>query len=155
VPTAAPRVADALDRAADSAGLPRDLVWALAYVESRYNPSAVSHVGAMGLLQLMPRTADGLGVDDPFDPHQNAEAGARYLARLIRKYDGDVRAALAAYNWGEGNVDRSGGDWPGSVRTYADNVLARTTISPQIAPDGAAWRLFLARFTRPYPWSLA
>lgn len=150
----APRVADALNRAADAAGLPRELVWAVAYVESRYNPNAVSGVGAMGLMQLMPQVADNLGVDDPFDPYQNAAAGAKMLARLIAKYGGDVRRALAAYNWGAGNVDRKS-TWPASVHLYADNVLARTTPGNLEVGDDGAWRLFLARFVRPMPWSLA
>ena len=149
-----PRVAVALNKAADAAGLPRELVWAQAYVESRYDPNAVSGVGAMGLLQLMPSVADGLGVEDPFDPRENAMAGAQMLARLIRKYGGDVRKALAAYNWGTGNVDRHA-SWPGSVHAYADNVLARTTPGNLVVGDDSAWHLFLARFVRPMPWSLA
>ena len=154
MPAASPRVADALNAAADAEGLPRELVWAVAFVESRYNPDAVSRVGAIGLMQLMPGTADAMGVEDPFNPEQNARGGAKLLARLIKKYGGDVRRALAAYNWGSGNVDRSA-RWPGSVHAYADNVLARTTTGNLVIGADQAWHLFLARFMRPFPWSLS
>lgn len=117
-------VAHALDLAADKHGLPRELLHALAYVESRYNPEAQSPRGAVGLLQLMPETADNLEVD-PWDPAQNADGGARFLAALVRKYGGDVRKALAAYNWGPGNVDASGGSWPQSVFDYVQAVVDR------------------------------
>lgn len=116
--------APVLDAAAAKAGLPSSLIRGLAWVESRWEPSSVSGVGAIGLLQLMPGTASGLGVN-PHDPAQNAIGGARYLKSLITKYSGNVRRALAAYNWGSGNIDRHPDEntWPASVRSYASNVL--------------------------------
>jgi len=119
-----PAVAKALKSAATSAGLSRDLVFAVAYVESRYNPEAISAVGAMGLMQIMPALAASYGVVDPFDPSENARAGAAYLAKLIRRYEGDTRKALAAYNWGPGHVDKTA-DWPSSVNAYVSKILGR------------------------------
>ncbi len=85
------------------------LVHAVITAESAWNPSAISSKGAQGLMQLMPPTANDLGVTDPFDPRQNIEGGVRYLRTLLEKYDGDLDRALAAYNAGGGTVDRAGG----------------------------------------------
>ena len=76
------------------------LVKAIIMAESGYNPKAVSSRGAMGLMQLMPRTARSLGVEDGFDPARNINGGVRYLRQLLDKFDGDVKLALAAYNAG-------------------------------------------------------
>jgi len=84
------------------------LLEALIRVESCFDPSAVSAAGAQGLTQLMPDTARELDIDDPFEPEQNLDGGARYLARMLERYD-DETLALAAYNAGPGNVDRHGG----------------------------------------------
>ena len=103
--------------------MPLKLLIGVAYTESRYRPRAVSRAGARGLMQLMPTTATSLGVTDPFDPYQSALGGAKFLASLRRQY-GSWDKALAAYNWGQGNVNRnpSSGQWPVSVRTYVTNV---------------------------------
>jgi soluble lytic murein transglycosylase-like protein len=85
------------------------LVKAVIEAESNWNPNAISHKGAQGLMQLIPGTADSLGVKDVFDPEQNIEAGVRHLRMLLEKYDGDLTKALAAYNAGAGAVDRAGG----------------------------------------------
>jgi len=88
-------------------GIPKRLFRALVRAESNFNPKAVSRKGALGLCQLMPETARKLGVKNPFDPDENLNAGAKLLKRLYEKY-GNWRLALAAYNAGEGAVDRYG-----------------------------------------------
>jgi transglycosylase-like protein with SLT domain len=90
-------------------GVAEPLVHAVIEVESKYNPKAVSRAGAMGLMQLMPKTADKYSVADAFDPVQNVDAGVRYLKDLLERYSGQVRLALAAYNAGEEAVERHGG----------------------------------------------
>lgn len=77
-----------------------DLVKAIIMAESGYNPNAVSKKGAKGLMQLMPSTAEALGVEDAFNPEQNISGGVRYFKQLVNRFDGDVKLALAAYNAG-------------------------------------------------------
>ena len=103
--------------------LPVGLLKAVATVESNFNPTAVSSAGAMGVMQLMPRTAQGLGVTDPFDARQNIMGGAQYLRQQLNRF-GDVRLALAAYNAGPGNVSKYGGmpPFPGTQR-YVDKIM--------------------------------
>jgi soluble lytic murein transglycosylase-like protein len=95
--------AELADQAADKYGLPRWLVRSVMRAESAFQPQAVSPKGAIGLMQLMPGTAQTLGAD-PKDPAQNADAGARYLRDLLQRYDGALWHALAAYNAGPGAV---------------------------------------------------
>ncbi|MFW6198637.1 MAG: lytic transglycosylase domain-containing protein [Acidobacteriota bacterium] len=94
--------------AAGRAGLDPALVRAVVASESAFDPRALSHKGAQGLMQLMPKTARELGVENVWDPRDNLDGGTRYLARLLGKYD-DLGLALAAYNAGEGAVERHGG----------------------------------------------
>ncbi len=98
-----------LDQAAARYGISSSLVRAVAGAESGLNPGAVSSKGAQGVMQLMPATAAQYGVTDPFDPGQNIDAGAHLLSDLLRRYNGDVSLALAAYNAGPGNVSKYGG----------------------------------------------
>jgi hypothetical protein len=101
-----------------------DLARAVMKMESGGNPSAISSAGAIGLMQLMPGTAKGLGVD-PHDPKRNLEGGIKYLAQLADKYDGDYVKTLAAYNAGSGRVDSYGGVPPfPETQRYVKNVLA-------------------------------
>ncbi len=96
------------DAAADRWGLPRKLVRSVMAAESNFEPGAVSPKGAIGLMQLMPSTAQILGAN-PHDPAQNVDAGARYLRELLEKYNGGLRHALAAYNAGPAAVDKYNG----------------------------------------------
>ena len=80
------------------------LVKAIIMAESGYNPNAISKKGAKGLMQLMPSTAEALGVEDVFNPEQNISGGVRYFKQLVNRFDGDVKLALAAYNAGSKKV---------------------------------------------------
>ena len=116
-------------------GLDPALVLAVVSVESGFRPAAVSPKGAQGLMQLMPRTAASLGVEDAFDPEQNVDAGVRHLEALVRQYGGDLTRALAAYNAGQGAVARYGGVPPyPETRAYVRRVLERYRAKKPKAP---------------------
>ena len=111
-------------QAAEQAGVPPSVFQALVEVESGYNPEAISPKGAMGLTQLMPATAQALGVTNPFDPEQSLTAGARYLAQLLRQF-GSLPLALAAYNAGPGAVQFYHGIPPyPETQAYVERILA-------------------------------
>ena len=111
-----------VDKAASDNNIDSELIRAIIKVESNWNPNARSSVGAMGLMQLMPKTAQWLGVDDPYDPEQNIEGGSRYIASLIKRYNGDISKALMAYNCGAGNINR--GRIPKVSKNYAKKVMS-------------------------------
>ena len=107
-------------------GLSPTLIKSVIEVESGYDPMARSSKGAMGLMQLMPETAQQLGVSDPWNPTENITAGTKYLSWLLRKYNGNLMLALAAYNAGPTAVDSYRGIPPYQETTdYVRNVLAR------------------------------
>lgn len=121
VPPAKP-FADIITAASVRHGVDPALVYALIEVESTYRPDARSPKGAMGLMQLMPATAEQYAVADPFDPTANVEAGTRHLRSLLDRYD--VDSALAAYNAGEGPVRKFGGVPPyPETRRYVSKIL--------------------------------
>lgn len=101
---------------------------AVIHAESSFNPRAISPKGAKGLMQLMDETRKRVGVTDVFSPAQNIEGGVRLLAILLKKYKGDKKLALAAYNAGEGSVSRYGGIPPyRETQHYVEKVLSLTT----------------------------
>ena len=95
---------DIFNEAASTYDVDVNLLAAIAKQESNFRPDAVSSAGAIGVMQLMPKTAQGLGVTDPYDAKQNIMGGAKYIKQMLDRYDGDVTLALAAYNAGSGNV---------------------------------------------------
>jgi len=106
--------------------LPVALLRAVLHVESDFDPNVVSVDGAMGLMQLMPFTAQKMGVDDPFDPRQNILGGARFLRILANQWNGDLVKTVASYNAGAGAVERYRGVPPyGETRRYVNRVLTR------------------------------
>jgi soluble lytic murein transglycosylase-like protein len=92
--------------AAREYGVDEAIVRAIIHAESAFNPNALSRVGAQGLMQLMPATAQRFGVGNPFDPVQNIRGGVKYLSWLLKRFDGNLTLAAAGYNAGEGAVDR-------------------------------------------------
>lgn len=111
-----------INEAAEQYNIPAAFIRAVIKIESNFNPTAVSSAGAMGLMQLMPATAEHMKVSDPFDPRQNILGGTRYLRRLSDRYDGDINLVLSGYHAGPGNVERAGGIPFRKTQQYVKNV---------------------------------
>lgn len=106
-------------------GVSYNLLTAMAQQESGFNPNATSRSGAMGIMQLMPATAAGLGVSNAYDPYENIMGGAKYISDKLAMYNGDIDLALAAYNAGSGAVAKYGGIPPyAETQNYVKNIRA-------------------------------
>jgi len=113
-----------ITKAAERHGLLFSLIKSVISVESNFNPQAVSKKGARGLMQIMPENFRTLAITDPFDAHQNIMGGTLYLKRMIKRYEGQLTWALAAYNAGPDAVDRYGGIPPfQETQEYVKRVL--------------------------------
>jgi hypothetical protein len=112
------QIDQSINEASSNYGLPACLIKGVIKAESAFQVNAVSSAGAQGLMQLMPETAEELGVKDPFDIDQNIDGGTRYLKKMLELFGGDVKLALAAYNAGPGTVNRYNGNVP-----YRETVL--------------------------------
>lgn len=122
------------EEASATYGVDKQLLLAVARLESNFTPDATSYAGAMGIMQLMPGTAAALGVENAYDPHDNIMGGAKLLADLLDKYNGDTSLALAAYNAGSGTVAKYGNTVPPSIQGYVDKVMGYYAEGVQ-APD--------------------
>ncbi|MBS6602888.1 MAG: lytic transglycosylase domain-containing protein [Brachyspira sp.] len=123
--TSKSQILSMISKVCEKHGVDEKLVKALIKQESGFNTQATSKVGAMGLMQLMPATAKGLGVQDAYNPMQNVDGGVRYLKSMLNKYNGNIILALAAYNAGPGAVDKYDGVPPyPETQNYVKNILA-------------------------------
>jgi len=137
-----PDISHLVEQTASRLQVDPQLVHAIIKVESEYDPNAVSRKGAMGLMQLIPETAERFGVGNPFNPKDNIEGGVSYLKHLLDHYGGDLSLSLAAYNAGEGAVQRFGGIPAfAETRDYVQKVTnIYQSASPQSGANGAGNR---------------
>ncbi|HET6490471.1 MAG TPA: lytic transglycosylase domain-containing protein [Syntrophales bacterium] len=111
-----------IQEASKTYGVDPELIRAVIRAESNFKNESTSPKGAMGLMQIMPETAKDLGIRDGYDPRENIMGGTRYLKGLLERYRGDVPTALAAYNWGMGNVERRPDKLPRETRVYINRI---------------------------------
>lgn len=145
-------IIDLLTASANQYGVDPNLAIAVAQQESGGDPNAVSPAGAQGVMQLMPATAVSLGVSDPFDAEQNIDGGVRYLSQLLSQFGGNQQLALAAYNWGPGNVSKNGfNNWPAETVNYVSSILSAIGIDG----NGTAGAIALALVAGLALWGLS
>ncbi|MFH2045980.1 MAG: lytic transglycosylase domain-containing protein [Pseudomonadota bacterium] len=111
-----------IEKAAEIHDIDPDLIKSVIQVESNFKPESTSSAGAMGLMQLMPGTAQELGVKNAYDPVENIMGGTKYLKGLLNRYSGNISLALAAYNWGVGNIGRNPNKMPQETKNYIIRV---------------------------------
>lgn len=131
-----PVIAPLIEGAANAHRLAPALIRAVIEKESAFKPCAVSRKGALGLMQLMPATAEQLGLRDVFDPKGNIDAGTKYLKQLLDKYGGDLAKALGAYNAGPTTVDQAGGtpDIP-ETQEYVSAIMKKLDPTRTVQPS--------------------
>lgn len=122
-----------IEKYAKKYGVDPDVAKSIARQESAFNPNAVSKAGAKGMFQLMDGTAKDMGVKDVFNPEENIEGGIKYLAYLHKRYHGDYRKAVAAYNGGMGNIDKYGIDFCAETSDYHRKVLGSPGMKSSLA----------------------
>ncbi|CCF14193.1 transglycosylase SLT domain protein [Brevibacillus laterosporus GI-9] len=120
------QIVDKIEQVSKRFGVNSSLVREVVRAESNFNPTATSHAGAKGLMQLMDDTARSVGVRNSYDPDQNLMGGTKYLGKLLDRYDGNVKVALAAYNAGSGRVRRAGIETDEDFDRLADNLPQET-----------------------------
>lgn len=123
---------DLIQKASQTYGVDAQLIKSVIKVESNFKASSTSPKGAMGLMQLMPATAKDLGVKNSYNPEENIMAGTRYLKGLLNRYHGNVNLALAAYNWGMGNVEKNPEKMPVETRNYVSRVTAHYSKATEV-----------------------
>lgn len=123
IPKKHTKFSDIVSKVSEKYKVSENLIHAVIKAESAYNPNAISVKGAGGLMQLMPATARQYGVSDIFSPSENIDGGTKYLKFLLERYNGNINMALAAYNAGEGSVDKYGDIPPfPETRAYVDKI---------------------------------
>jgi hypothetical protein len=115
-------IENVINEASEKYKVNSDLIRSVIRAESNFNPDATSSKGAMGLMQLMPETAKDLGVERPYDISENVMGGTNYLKTLLDRYEGNTDLALAAYNWGMGNLERNPENLPRETRDYIAKI---------------------------------